>query len=348
MKDQWNADRSRFAILAGLLLAFALGVFYQSRVGVSITPTPMPTFTPPPTQTPNATYTPLPSHTPGATYTPLHTNTPYPTNTPNASYTPLPTHTPNATYTQLATHTPYATLTPNATYTIPPSQTPNATHTPLPSHTPRATYTPLHTNTPYPTNTPFPTATPTYTPTATSTNTPTNTPIPPEDLLERALARIRLHGESVLARENLADSGFTVSQDSGPLNLCGHSADHVANASVEIRLKFNKIQAVYEESNDAYVVVLPPPIISAEVRAQQHDRSFTLCNVDWDAIRMRAEDKAEPCFVARALREGILDSARLNLDNRLHDVGVDLLEKPLQTDDSSWKELDALLELCRR
>ena len=104
---------------AGQIAVDAIKISTNQIRAVLLTPTGMPTPTPPPGGTP----TPTPSPTPATTATP----TPAPTATPVA--TPTPTQTP------AATATPFATLTPTPT----PALTATPGTTPTPTLTPTAT-----------------------------------------------------------------------------------------------------------------------------------------------------------------------------------------------------------------
>ena len=107
MKNVRSVDSSRFAVFFGLLLAFAFGIFFQSRLSSDAPP--------PPTYTPYPTYTLIPSDTP--------------TNTPTSTPTDTPTATPSNTATVTPTFTPPPTYTPYPTYTLIPSDTPTNTPT---------------------------------------------------------------------------------------------------------------------------------------------------------------------------------------------------------------------------
>ena len=121
MSNAATLDKSRLAIFVGLLLAFALGTLFQSRVGGGVSPTPLPTYTALPTHTAYPTYTPPPTDSPTATLT--VTPSPTATNTPTSTSTATPTNTATDTPTNTPTHTPTATPTSTPTNTpIPPSR----------------------------------------------------------------------------------------------------------------------------------------------------------------------------------------------------------------------------------
>lgn len=145
---------------------------------LALTPTLVPTLTPPPTKTK------LPSNTPGPSRTPTTTLTPSKTLTATVTASKTSTGTITATYTFTATKTATATFTKTNTQT--PSKTPTPSLTPSQTFTPSQTNTATDTSVP-PTNTDTsvpPTATDTDTsvpPTATDTDTsvpPTNTDTP--------------------------------------------------------------------------------------------------------------------------------------------------------------------------
>ena len=132
MSNTESSDRSRLVMFVGLLVAFALGIVFQSGVGGSPAPTPLPTFTAAPTYTSYPTYTPLPSSTEThtATATAAVTLTFTPTDTP--SNTPTNTTTATPTYTSTSTPTYTATSTHTATMTYTPTHTSTPTMTPIP------------------------------------------------------------------------------------------------------------------------------------------------------------------------------------------------------------------------
>ena len=134
MSNTESSDRSRLVMFVGLLVAFALGIVFQSGVGGSPAPTPLPTYTALPTHTPYPTYTPLPSAT--QTDTPTATATLTLTFTPSASPTDTPSNTPTNTATATPTQTSTSTPTNTATSTLTATLTHTPTHTPTPTDTP--------------------------------------------------------------------------------------------------------------------------------------------------------------------------------------------------------------------
>jgi hypothetical protein len=110
-------------LFADLLLGLAIIFLVVTPAGSfapvppTLTPTPLPTYTPGPT------YTPAPTYTPGPTSTPLPTYTPGPSPTPQPTYTPVPTYTAGPTSTPLPTYTPGPSPTPRPTYTAVPTPT---------------------------------------------------------------------------------------------------------------------------------------------------------------------------------------------------------------------------------
>ena len=293
MSNSESADRSRLVIFGGLLLAFALGIFFQTRVGGSASPTPLPTYTPPPTSTPYPTHTPYP------------TNTPLPTETPTLTLTI--THTPTSTPTSTATATPTMTSTPTDT----PTSTP--TFTPLPTHTPYPTYTPLPTATPTDTPTSTPTNTPTATPTDTPTSTATITPIPPRIIL----SGIQTLGKLITIEKEIALVDIEV-RDPAPLG-CAYTAQHLARGVIEVGID---LTAFDEDSIHRNFVGLPvkitapsPAISSCRIEYfRQYDKqgggTASCFANNWDAMSDIGRHLAMKEFLKEAQTEEIVERAQ--------------------------------------
>ena len=214
----------------------------------------------------------------------------------NNANTPTATITPPPTYTQLPTYTPLPTNTPRPTYTQLP------TYLPLPTNTPRPTYTQL------PTNTPLPTATPTDTPTPTPTNTPTPTSIPPRVIIEH----IQPMGQLVVSSVEVARADIHIAVDDG--RWCSHDADYVAQGAIEAGIDFEALDednVSYDWATDSYTLHLPAPgLTSCRIEyIRQYANSFSVCNPDWDQVRILAHFEAMNSFVDKVLEEGLLERA---------------------------------------
>lgn len=123
-------------------------------------------------------------------------------------------------------------------------------------------------------------------------------------------------GQLVTTRAEVAHADVLVSINAGIFNLCGHAANHVSQGVVEAGIDFtaiNENDVEYDESNDLYTLILPPPIITScrMEYIRQYDRSNTFCEVDWDAARRIAEHESMSNFANDMVEGGILDRARL-------------------------------------
>ncbi|MCY3917888.1 MAG: DUF4230 domain-containing protein [Chloroflexi bacterium] len=285
-------------IFVGLLIAFVFGIIYQSGSGGSAEPTPVRTFSPPPTYTLYPTFTPPPTDAPTNTPTATATNTATltatvtstPTNTPTAaptdtptdtptvtpSFTPPPTYTPYPTNTPPPTYTPYPTFTPpptntptntpSATPTNTPTNTPTATPTATPTFTPRPTYTPYPTYTPPPTSTPTNTSTATVTPSDTPTNTPTLTVTPSSTPRPQArIAKdIQRAGQLITMKAEMALVGLEVRYWANI--ACEYSTKHAAVGVIEAGIDLEQIDEdsiTYNVRENSYVISAPAPAISS-------------------------------------------------------------------------------------
>lgn len=270
MSNAQSGDRSRLVMFVGLLLAFAVGIFFQSRVGDSASPTPLPT------------YTALPSQTPLPTHTALPTYTPYPSAT--------------------------ATDTPTATFTNTPTATPTLTNSPTPTSTPTYTFTPTATPTNTPTSTPTntPTSTPTNTPTATPTYTPTSTPTP-IPVLQHIQEMGQL---VVISAELARGDIHVAVSDGACSHGANHVAQGVIEAGIDFTaIDEGDIERESFFGNYT-IQLPPARLTSCRMEyIRQYEGSFTLCGVDWDTVRRLAQYQAMSDFVQRVQENAILERA---------------------------------------
>ena len=255
-------------------------------------------------------------------------------NTPSATITVPPT------YTQLPTYTPLASNTPAPTYTQLP------TYTPLPTNTALPTYTQVSSNTPRPTETP--TVTPSLTPTATRTPTPTNsptpTPIPPRIIIEH----IQPKGQLVVVSVELARADIHIGVEDG---RCSHGADFVAQGVIEAGIDFEALDeddVTYDWATDSITLHLPAPgITSCRIEyIRQYDNSRTLCNVDWDEVRILAHHEAIHSFVDRVLEEGLLERAEDQAEVIMGSFVSSFTGKPVNVDFEAVKSKLELPSSC--
>ena len=191
-----------------------------------------------------------------------------------------------------APSTPWPTYTPLPTYTVPPAA--------IPSNTPILTITPTATLTP--------TATPTDTPTPTSTITPTQTPIPPRIIIDY----IQPKGQLVVIKYEYARADIHIAVEDG--RWCSHDADYVAQGAIEAGIDLGSLDedsVSYDWAPDSYTLHLPAPgLTSCRIEyIRQYANSLSICNPDWDQVRILAHREAINSFVDKALEEGLLERA---------------------------------------
>ena len=188
--------------------------------------------------------------------------------------------------------TPWPTYTPLPTYTVPPAA--------IPSNTPILTITPTATLTP--------TATPTDTPIPTSTITPTQTPIPPRIIIDY----IQPNGQLVVIKYEYARADIHIAVEDG--RWCSHDADYVAQGAIEAGIDLGSLDedsVSYDWATDSYTLHLPAPgLTSCRIEyIRQYANSLSICNPDWDQVRILAHREAINSFVDKALEEGLLERA---------------------------------------
>ncbi len=127
---------------------------------------------------------------------------------------------------------------------------------------------------------------------------------------------IRPLGQLVTTRVEFASADIKASVKSGVLDSGSYSAFHVAEGSVEAGIDMMPIgdeDIAYDEEADTYTITLP----AAQLTGchidfiRQYERSTTVLNVDWDALRILAEYHALERFRRDALESepSILDEA---------------------------------------
>lgn len=123
-------------------------------------------------------------------------------------------------------------------------------------------------------------------------------------------------GQLVSISVEVAKADIGVSVHTGGINLCGHSANHVAQGVIEAGVDITRIEEDsinYNEATDTYTLTLPPPnITSCRVEyIRQYERSggAVACGVDWDTVRLLAQHQALSTFAADTIEGGILSRA---------------------------------------
>jgi hypothetical protein len=123
-------------------------------------------------------------------------------------------------------------------------------------------------------------------------------------------------GQLVSVRAEVAKADIGVSAHMGGLNLCGHSAFHVAQGAIEAGIDITQVNddsIRYDEASNTYAITLPPPVItSCRIEyIRQYDRSGgnPTCGIDWDRVRLLANYVAMTEFAQDSLDGGILETA---------------------------------------
>lgn len=122
-------------------------------------------------------------------------------------------------------------------------------------------------------------------------------------------------GQLVTVSVQLAQADIQVTVQQGTGNLCGFSANHVAQGTIEAGIDFATIHPeniTYQAESNTYTVTLPAPqLTSCRLDyIRQYDRSTTLCAVDWDEARLLANYTALLSFRDDALEGGVLTRAQ--------------------------------------
>jgi hypothetical protein len=121
-------------------------------------------------------------------------------------------------------------------------------------------------------------------------------------------------GQLVSVSVQLAQADINVGIAQGSGNVCGFSASHVAQGTIEAGIDFTQVgedDVSYNTSTNTYTITLPAPqLTSCRVDyIRQYDRSTTLCVVDWDEARLIANYTSLIGFRDSAVEGGILSRA---------------------------------------
>ncbi len=128
------------------------------------------------------------------------------------------------------------------------------------------------------------------------------------------VVRIQPLGQLVSVSTQLAKADIFVGVQQSTGNVCGFSANHVAQGAVEAGIDLTLMReedATYNAETNTYSLTVPAPqLTSCRVDyIRQYDRSTTLCSVDWDEARLLANYNALSGFRDDALEGGILTVA---------------------------------------
>lgn len=118
----------------------------------------------------------------------------------------------------------------------------------------------------------------------------------------------------VTIRAQLARADVPVEVSGGALNACGFSAYHVVQSTLSAGVDLSLVRhedIVFNAETDRYTITVPSPqYTSCSVDySRQYERSFTTCNVDWDAARQLAEYTSMQAMMQETFEGGLLDRA---------------------------------------
>ncbi|RMF82062.1 MAG: DUF4230 domain-containing protein [Chloroflexi bacterium] len=129
------------------------------------------------------------------------------------------------------------------------------------------------------------------------------------------LSGIQPLGQLVNISADVAKSDIFINVQEGVLNVCGHSAHHVAEGTVEAGIDLTLVteeDITYDAATDTYTLSIPRPnLTSCRVDfIRQYERSFSTCpTINWDEARILAQYEAINAFRDDALSGGIVDEA---------------------------------------
>src|SRR5688572_20096348 len=144
-------------------------------------------------------------------------------------------------------------------------------------------------------------------------NTPTTANVVATDTIVTGLQSM---GQLVSLSAQVAKADIAVSANTGGLNLCGHSANHVAQGAIEAGIDITQISEdsiQYNEQSNTYTITLPAPVITScrieYIRQYERSGGNPTCGIDWDNVRLLANYVALDEFAQDMLDGGILERA---------------------------------------
>lgn len=120
-------------------------------------------------------------------------------------------------------------------------------------------------------------------------------------------------------------SNVRVSIRDGFQNSCGASASHNVEGRIEAGIDLSLVtenDISYDTLTETYTITLPPAQLTncSIPSIEQYNRSFTVCNVDWDDLRQIAQYEALTGFRDDALESDLLIRARADAQNALNNL----------------------------
>lgn len=140
-------------------------------------------------------------------------------------------------------------------------------------------------------------------------------PVATVDSRQTVITSLQPLGQLVSISAQVAKADIDVDIFNGGMNLCGHSAMHVAQGVVEAGIDMTQVDessVVYDQESDTYTLTVPAPqLTSCRVEyIRQYERSAGVgCNINWDNARLLAQHIATLEFAEDAVNGGILDRA---------------------------------------
>jgi hypothetical protein len=121
-------------------------------------------------------------------------------------------------------------------------------------------------------------------------------------------------GQLVTMSVQVAQADIFVGVAQSTANVCGFSANHVAEGAIEAGIDLtimNEQDAIYDVDTNTYTLNLPAARLTncSIEHIRQYDTSTTLCSVDWDEARLLAEYTALNDFRDDTLEGGVLSRA---------------------------------------
>lgn len=124
-------------------------------------------------------------------------------------------------------------------------------------------------------------------------------------------------GHLVTNEAQMAKADISVNVRQGRGNICAHSANHVAVASVSAGIDLYAIETdniTYDEESNTYTIVVPRPVITncAIDKIDQYatNKAAPTCTVNWDDLRQVAQYEALLEFRDDAIEGGLLTNAQ--------------------------------------
>lgn len=123
-------------------------------------------------------------------------------------------------------------------------------------------------------------------------------------------------GQLVSLSVEVAKADIQVTVSSGAMNICGHSANHVAQGVIEAGVDITRVSedsVVYDAASNTYTISLPAPQITScrieYIRQYEQNGGNPTCGIDWDNVRLLGQYVATQDFSADALDADILARA---------------------------------------